>query len=69
MTARPGTVAQILDVDLPRERDYAETMQADEFGAKTSTLRKLLGSISHRHIGLIRGLGVVRQDWRERFGR
>ena len=44
MTARPGTVAQILDVDLPRERDYAETMQADEFGAKTSTLRKLLGS-------------------------
>lgn len=44
MTARPGRVAQILDIDLPAQRDYAATMRAQEFGAKTTILRDLLGS-------------------------
>ncbi|MFI0481056.1 ABC transporter ATP-binding protein [Actinomadura sp. 9N215] len=45
MTARPGRVAEILDVDLPLDRDYSATMRAEEFGRKTSALRALLGSV------------------------
>jgi NitT/TauT family transport system ATP-binding protein len=44
MTARPGTVAKVLEIDLPRERDYAATMGEPEFGTKTAELRELLGS-------------------------
>ncbi|MFI0370033.1 hypothetical protein ACH35V_19345 [Actinomadura sp. 1N219] len=45
MTARPGRVAEILDVGLPPDRDdYSATMRAEEFGRKTSALRALLGS-------------------------
>jgi NitT/TauT family transport system ATP-binding protein len=44
MTARPGQVAKILDIDLPTERGYSATMRAEEFGHKTAELRSLLGS-------------------------
>ncbi|WP_211261287.1 ABC transporter ATP-binding protein [Pseudonocardia acaciae] len=44
LTARPGRVAEVLDIDLPVHRDYSDTMRSDEFGKKTTTLRALLGS-------------------------
>lgn len=50
LTARPGSVAAVLDIELPRERDYAATMGAEEFGAKTARLRELLGS---QHAGAL----------------
>jgi NitT/TauT family transport system ATP-binding protein len=44
MTERPGTVAEIIDVRLPDERDYAATMARPEFAQATSRIRKLLGA-------------------------
>jgi NitT/TauT family transport system ATP-binding protein len=44
MTDRPGTIAEVIDVDLPAERDYAETMAQPEFARVTGRIRKLLGA-------------------------
>jgi NitT/TauT family transport system ATP-binding protein len=46
MTDRPGTVAEIIDVDLPDERDYAATMARPEFARATGRIRDLLGAAS-----------------------
>ncbi|KAB1090939.1 ATP-binding cassette domain-containing protein, partial [Micromonospora aurantiaca] len=39
MTPRPGTVAEVIDVDLPVERDYGQTMSAPEFARATGRIR------------------------------
>jgi NitT/TauT family transport system ATP-binding protein len=44
MSARPGTVMEIIEVGLPAERDYAETMGREEFSAATTRIRRLLGA-------------------------
>jgi len=44
MTARPGTVAEVLQVRLPAARDYATTMNDPEFARATGRIRELLGS-------------------------
>ena len=44
MTPRPGTVAEVIDVDLPVERDYGQTMSAPEFARATGRIRDLLGA-------------------------
>ncbi|TDD54958.1 ABC transporter ATP-binding protein [Nonomuraea terrae] len=44
MSARPGTVTEIIDVALPAERDYAETMGLEEFSSATTRIRRLLGA-------------------------
>ncbi|GAA2072067.1 ABC transporter ATP-binding protein [Actinomadura alba] len=46
MSARPGTVVEIIEVGLPAERDYAETMAREEFSAATTRIRRLLGAAS-----------------------
>ncbi|MFD9222651.1 ABC transporter ATP-binding protein [Streptomyces sp. NPDC060064] len=46
MSPRPGTVTEIIDVGLPAERDYTETMGRPEFRAATSHIRGLLGAAS-----------------------
>jgi NitT/TauT family transport system ATP-binding protein len=46
MTARPGTVAGIVDVDLPVERDYGKTMAEPEFARATRHIRNHLGAAS-----------------------
>ncbi|MBF8188069.1 ABC transporter ATP-binding protein [Nonomuraea sp. K274] len=46
MSARPGTVTEIIDVALPAERDYAETMGLEEFSSATTRIRRLLGATS-----------------------
>ncbi|MFJ2033129.1 ABC transporter ATP-binding protein [Streptosporangium sp. NPDC087985] len=44
MTARPGTVAEVITVDLPDSRDYAETMAQPQFAESTARIRDLLGA-------------------------
>ncbi|HEY8482787.1 MAG TPA: ABC transporter ATP-binding protein [Spirillospora sp.] len=44
MTDRPGTIAEVIDVDLPAEREYAATMARPEFGRVTHRVRELLGA-------------------------
>ncbi|WP_019816236.1 ABC transporter ATP-binding protein [Saccharomonospora saliphila] len=44
MTARPGSIAGVVDVNLPRERDYAKTMSEPEFGKATGQIRDHLGA-------------------------
>ncbi|NUR83910.1 MAG: ABC transporter ATP-binding protein [Nonomuraea sp.] len=44
MTPRPGRVAEILPVGLPRVRDYAGTMSEPGFSAATGHIRDLLGA-------------------------
>ncbi|WP_075743797.1 ABC transporter ATP-binding protein [Actinoalloteichus fjordicus] len=44
MTARPGTVAEIIDVNLPEERDYSETLVHPEFARASGHIRELLGA-------------------------
>lgn len=44
MTDRPGSIAEIIDVDLPAERDYAATMARPEFARVTNRVRGLLGA-------------------------
>ena len=46
MSARPGTVSEIIDVGLPAERDYVETMGREEFSGATARIRRLLGTAS-----------------------
>ena len=44
MSPRPGRIVDTLDVDLPVERDYAETMERPEFIRVANRVRDLLGS-------------------------
>lgn len=44
MTERPGTVAEIVEVGLPEDRDYATTMARPEFARATRRIRGLLGA-------------------------
>ncbi|MFF1688981.1 MULTISPECIES: ABC transporter ATP-binding protein [unclassified Streptomyces] len=46
MSPRPGTVTEIIDVGLPAERDYAQTLATPEFRTATGRIRELLGAIS-----------------------
>jgi len=46
LSARPGTVVEIIEVGLSAERDYAETMGREEFSAATTRIRRLLGAAS-----------------------
>jgi NitT/TauT family transport system ATP-binding protein len=46
MSARPGTITEIIDVGLPPERDYAETLARPEFADATGRIRRLLGATS-----------------------
>jgi NitT/TauT family transport system ATP-binding protein len=44
MSPRPGRIVETLDVDLPADRDYAKTMERQEFIAVANRVRDLLGS-------------------------
>jgi NitT/TauT family transport system ATP-binding protein len=44
MSPRPGRIVETLDVDLPDERHYAETMEQPEFITVANRVRDLLGS-------------------------
>jgi NitT/TauT family transport system ATP-binding protein len=44
MTPRPGTVDELIAVDLPVERDYGKTMAEPEFARVTGRIRDLLGA-------------------------
>lgn len=46
MSPRPGRIVETLDVDLPVDRDYAETMERQEFITVANRVRDLLGSSS-----------------------
>ncbi|MDG4664994.1 ABC transporter ATP-binding protein [Mycobacterium sp. 236(2023)] len=46
MSPRPGRIVETLDVELPAERDYAETMERPEFIRVANRVRDLLGSSS-----------------------
>jgi NitT/TauT family transport system ATP-binding protein len=44
LSSRPGTVAEIVEVDLPAERDYVATMAHPGFAAAAARVRELLGA-------------------------
>ncbi|MDQ3787951.1 MAG: ABC transporter ATP-binding protein [Actinomycetota bacterium] len=44
MSPRPGRLMRTLEVDLPRERDYAQVMTDPRFGTLTREIRQLLGA-------------------------
>jgi NitT/TauT family transport system ATP-binding protein len=44
MSPRPGRIVETLQVDLPPERNYAETMENPEFIRVATRVRDLLGS-------------------------
>lgn len=46
MSPRPGTVMEIIEVGLPAERDYTETLARSEFHDATARIRSLLGATS-----------------------
>ncbi|MGW7091759.1 ABC transporter ATP-binding protein [Streptomyces sp. NPDC054874] len=46
MSQRPGTVTEIIEVGLPAERDYSETLGRPEFRAAAAHIRDLLGAVS-----------------------
>ncbi|MEV5976354.1 ABC transporter ATP-binding protein [Streptomyces sp. NPDC052114] len=46
MSPRPGTVTEVVDVGLPPERDYADTLASAGFRAATARIRELLGAVS-----------------------
>jgi NitT/TauT family transport system ATP-binding protein len=46
LSARPGSVLDIVDIDLPRERDYSATMADPAFATATAHIRALLGAQS-----------------------
>jgi NitT/TauT family transport system ATP-binding protein len=48
MSPRPGTITEIIEVGLPAERDYTETMGRPEFREATTHIRGLLGAASAR---------------------
>ncbi|XQE85023.1 ABC transporter ATP-binding protein [Streptomyces microflavus] len=51
MSPRPGTITEIIEVGLPAERDYAETLGRPEFRAATARIRDLLGAVSAQEWG------------------
>ncbi|EHR60200.1 ABC transporter ATP-binding protein [Saccharomonospora cyanea] len=51
VTARPGTVAGVVDVDLPVERDYGRTMADPEFARATQHIRDHLGAAQAAVVG------------------
>ncbi|MDI3404000.1 ABC transporter ATP-binding protein [Streptomyces cavernicola] len=44
MSPRPGTIREVIEVGLPAEREYGETMARPEFASATGRVRGLLGS-------------------------
>lgn len=46
MSPRPGTVSEIIEVGLPPERDYTETLGRPEFREAAGHIRGLLGAAS-----------------------
>ncbi|MEV6786645.1 ABC transporter ATP-binding protein [Streptomyces sp. NPDC051098] len=46
MSPRPGTITEIIEVGLPAERNYTDTMGRPEFREATSHIRHLLGAAS-----------------------
>ncbi|MER6947909.1 ABC transporter ATP-binding protein [Nonomuraea sp. NPDC000554] len=48
MTPRPGTIAEVIEVELPASRDYAATMSQPAFSSATGHIRDLLGAATHR---------------------
>ncbi|GGY38241.1 ABC transporter ATP-binding protein [Streptomyces anulatus] len=46
MSPRPGTVTEVIEVGLPAERDYSETLGRPEFRAAAAHVRDLLGAVS-----------------------
>ncbi|MEW2355562.1 ABC transporter ATP-binding protein [Spirillospora sp. NPDC029432] len=44
MSDRPGTIREIIEVDLPAERNYAETVDHPEFSRVAARIRGLLGA-------------------------
>jgi NitT/TauT family transport system ATP-binding protein len=44
LSPRPGRVLEIVDIDLPHERDYSSATVRPEFGHATSRIRTLLGA-------------------------
>nr|WP_079124763.1 ABC transporter ATP-binding protein [Streptomyces lushanensis] len=46
MSPRPGTITEIIDVGLPPERDYTETLGRPEFREAAGHIRGLLGAAS-----------------------
>nr|WP_083467137.1 ABC transporter ATP-binding protein [Kibdelosporangium sp. MJ126-NF4]CEL21447.1 Hydroxymethylpyrimidine ABC transporter, ATPase component [Kibdelosporangium sp. MJ126-NF4]CTQ95986.1 Hydroxymethylpyrimidine ABC transporter, ATPase component [Kibdelosporangium sp. MJ126-NF4] len=44
MSARPGTIDELIPVDLPSERDYGRTMADPGFARATGRIRDLLGA-------------------------
>ncbi|WP_024876057.1 ABC transporter ATP-binding protein [Saccharomonospora piscinae] len=51
ITARPGTVAGTVDIELPAERDYGRTMSAPEFTDATRRIREHLGAAQTEVVG------------------
>jgi NitT/TauT family transport system ATP-binding protein len=47
MTARPGKIAEVFPVDLPANRDYAQTMQSSVLADLGGRARALLGASAH----------------------
>jgi NitT/TauT family transport system ATP-binding protein len=47
MTARPGKIAEIFPVDLPAERNYAQTMSSSTLADLGARARALLGASPH----------------------
>ncbi len=47
MTARPGTIAEMFPVDLPAERNYAQTMTSSVLADLGDRARALLGASAH----------------------
>jgi NitT/TauT family transport system ATP-binding protein len=50
MTARPGTIAEIFPVDLPAERNYAQTMTSPVLADLGDRARALLGASAHTEL-------------------
>ncbi|MFI7319581.1 ABC transporter ATP-binding protein [Streptomyces venezuelae] len=46
MSPRPGTVTEVIEVGLPPERGYAETLATPAFREATGRVRELLGAVS-----------------------
>ncbi len=46
MSSRPGQILKEFAVDLPRDRDYSETMKAAEFHRVANGARELLGTVA-----------------------
>ncbi|WP_372344159.1 ABC transporter ATP-binding protein [Streptomyces sp. KL116D] len=46
MSPRPGTVTEVIEIGLPPERDYAQTLATPQFRAATGRIRELLGAVA-----------------------